>query len=81
MTAPGGRRARGLGLLALFLLAGWAGLVGMAIAAERARSWTSAFAEAAGAALCLFLALLLWARARAVRRGEVRPPHVPTHRR
>jgi hypothetical protein len=65
---------------ALLLLVGWAALVVLAIDAGTSRTWGSVAGYAAGAALCLFLALLVFARLRALRRGELPVRRTPTHR-
>jgi hypothetical protein len=67
-----------LGVLALF--AGWAAQVVLAVVAGTNRSWSLLAAFAVGAAACLFLGLLSFARFRAVRRGELPARRTPSHR-
>ena len=74
------RRAVGLMLGALLLLAAWAGLVSLAIVEGRARAWGLVALLGVGAFVCLFLALLLLTRSRAVRRGSVIERCAPSHR-
>lgn len=74
-------RATGHLLGVVVLLAGWAALVWLAIDAGRGSSWPLAAGAGVGAAVCLFVALLLTRRFRAVRRGELAPRRTPSHRR
>ena len=67
-----------LGVLALF--AGWAALVVLAVVAGTSRSWGPLAGFAVGAAACLFLGLLSFARFRSVRRGELPARRTPSHR-
>ncbi|MBV9831655.1 MAG: hypothetical protein JOZ82_08645 [Marmoricola sp.] len=74
-----------LTVLAGFFLLLWGALAAVTIVlVSRARdgsvSWALVIAAGVGAAACLFVAMLLWARRSAVRRGEIAPRRTPTHR-
>jgi uncharacterized membrane protein YfcA len=77
------RRVVGLALGALVFLAGWGALVWLAVLRAQDQDWGWVALAAVGAAACLFVALLLGTRMRAVRRGETgpgHPRHAPSHR-
>jgi tetrahydromethanopterin S-methyltransferase subunit E len=81
-SGPVGNRRRvvGLALGALIFLAGWGVLVWLAVLRAQDKEWGFVAIAAVGAAACLFVALLLWTRMRAVRRGETKPRRTPSHR-
>ncbi len=84
-SGPVGKRRRvvGLALGALVLLAGWLALAWLAVLRAQDQDWGLVALYAVGAAACLFVALLLWVRLRAVWRGDPEPPrphHKPSHR-
>jgi hypothetical protein len=86
-SGPVGNRRRVvlLALGALVFLAGWGALVWFAILRAQDQDWATVTVAAVGAAASLFVALLLWTRLRAVRRGEPPAParaarHKPSHR-
>jgi hypothetical protein len=74
------RRVVLLALGALLFLTGWAVLVWFAILRAQDQDWATVGLAAVGAAASLFVALLLWTRLRAVRRGEP-PADAPAPRR